>query len=713
MKHLPIILIQCLLYSGLMAQVPQALKYQAVARDVNGDLLTNQNVSFRMSILQGSASGTAVYVEIHNSTTNDFGLVNLEIGNGTVVSGDFSAIDWGNNSHYIKIEMDPAGGTLYQPMGTSQLLSVPYALQSGNSPPDNDWTITGNNQYSGVTGNVGIGTATPGQKLTVVGRVRAANAADETEYAEIWHGGSHAFLNWAGDGNFDIRYNNTTLATVSQGNNRLYIPRPDGDYGADKSGIYGLRNGDWGAQSGGTSWAVDGIDAAIKGYSYFGNNYTAGIAGYSYLDYAKSAAVIGAKYDESVRAFLAYHDDSDQEWAGYFVGDVHVNGKAGVGTSSPDQQLSVIGAVRGSYDQAETEFVEMSHGGGSGYLNWNGDGNLEFRYNNTALASIIQTGGFNITAGNAYMIGGNSMLHNEGSNNLFAGYQAGLNNTGSASTFIGFQTGISGNAGNYNTFVGTKAGQQNLSGSSNAFIGNEAGQHNSTGGGNAFLGSAAGDGNTTGSDNVFVGYWAGGFNATGSSNTMIGCYAGVSNANQTGNVFIGHNAGRNEAGSNKLYIDNSNTSSPLIWGDFNTNQVKVNGSLFVTSLPFGDKQNVQWDNVTGQFYYDNSSMRYKENISSLDDDCSKLLTVSPKTYTRPNNPGVYEIGYIAEEFDAAGLNKLVWYDDEGNPEGVNYDKIILYTNENVKALKQENRLLKEALQQLDKRVKELELQSSH
>jgi len=104
-----------------------------VARDVNGDLLMNQNVSFLISILQGSASGPAVYSETHSVLTNGLGLVNLEIGNGTVVTGNFSAIVWGSNSHYIKVEMDPAGGTLYQPMGTSQLLSVPYALYSESS----------------------------------------------------------------------------------------------------------------------------------------------------------------------------------------------------------------------------------------------------------------------------------------------------------------------------------------------------------------------------------------------------------------------------------------------------------------------------------------------------------------------------------------------------------------------------------------------------
>jgi hypothetical protein len=624
MKKELLFVLLCLGASFLMAQVPQAFKYQAVARDLNGDLLMNQPVSFKISILQGSASGTAVYVETHTSMTNDYGLVNLEIGNGTVVSGSFSAIDWGGDSHYLKVEMDPAGGTLYQAMGTSQLLSVPYALQSGDSPPDDDWTITGNNLYSAVTGNVGIGTSSPETDLSVF--------SDASNQGLTLQTSDNTF-------NQGIRFRNS-------------------------GGAY--------------TWHIFRKDAGS-------NNAD--------LVFANGASTdITALTDRIV---------------------FKNGGKVGIGTSAPGQQLTVIGTVRGSNDAAQTEYVEMSHGGGNGFINWTGDGNLEFRYSGTALANVVQTGGFNITAGKAYMIGGNNILHNEGAQNLFVGYQAGLNNTGGAATFIGFQTGISGNSGNYNTFVGSKAGQQNLSGSDNAFIGNEAGQQNSTGGGNVFVGSAAGDGSTTGSGNVFVGNWAGSLNATGNNNTMIGHYAGYSNANQSGNVFIGNNAGRNEAGSNKLYIDNSNTASPLIWGDFSNDQVKINGSLFVSTLPFGDKQNVQWDDATGQFYYDNSSLRYKENIAPLEDDCSKLLDVSPKTYTRPNNPGVYEIGYIAEEFDAAGLNRLVWYDENGRPEGINYDKIVLYTNENVKALKEENRLLKEALSQLDTRVRELEQQIPH
>lgn len=113
----------------LSAQIPQSFRYQAVARDNSGNVMENQSVSFNISILSGSVSGTAVYIETHSGlSTNAFGLVELEIGKGTPVTGTFSAINWGSNSYFVKIEMDPTGGTTYQELSTSQLLSVPYAL---------------------------------------------------------------------------------------------------------------------------------------------------------------------------------------------------------------------------------------------------------------------------------------------------------------------------------------------------------------------------------------------------------------------------------------------------------------------------------------------------------------------------------------------------------------------------------------------------------
>lgn len=112
----------------IFAQAPEKLSYQAIIRNSSNALVKNQSVSMRISILQTSPSGMAVYEENQVSSTNSNGLVSVEIGAGTVISGTFTAIDWAYGPYFIKTETDPTGGTNYTITGTSQLLSVPYAL---------------------------------------------------------------------------------------------------------------------------------------------------------------------------------------------------------------------------------------------------------------------------------------------------------------------------------------------------------------------------------------------------------------------------------------------------------------------------------------------------------------------------------------------------------------------------------------------------------
>lgn len=123
---------------NVFAQTPQKMSYQAIVRNSANQLVNNQNISMKISVLSGSASGTSVYAETHTTSTNNSGLVALEIGTGTVLSGDFTSIDWQNESFFIKTETDLDGGTNYTIVGTSQLLSVPYALHAKSSE-----TITG------------------------------------------------------------------------------------------------------------------------------------------------------------------------------------------------------------------------------------------------------------------------------------------------------------------------------------------------------------------------------------------------------------------------------------------------------------------------------------------------------------------------------------------------------------------------------------------
>jgi hypothetical protein len=151
-----------------------------------------------------------------------------------------------------------------------------------------------------------------------------------------------------------------------------------------------------------------------------------------------------------------------------------------------------------------------------------------------------------------------------GLNNSFHGYYSGKNTTGTGNSFFGYQSGLSNTVGGSNTFIGSGAGTQNTSGGSNVFVG-----------------VSAGAGNATGFANVSIGVLSG-FNLKGSSNVLIGNSAGVSLTSGSGNIFVGSNAGWSETGSNKLYIDNSNTTTPLIYGDFSTDKLSINGAFNVT-----------------------------------------------------------------------------------------------------------------------------------
>ncbi|MCB9232892.1 MAG: hypothetical protein H6581_14565 [Bacteroidia bacterium] len=122
-----------LLSLSLYAQVPQAINYQAVARDPQGSALINTNIGIRISILSGSSTGPVEYAETHTVTSNQFGLMNLRVGNGFPVMGTFANVNWSNANQWMKVDMDPNGGTNYITMGTAPLVSVPFALYADSA----------------------------------------------------------------------------------------------------------------------------------------------------------------------------------------------------------------------------------------------------------------------------------------------------------------------------------------------------------------------------------------------------------------------------------------------------------------------------------------------------------------------------------------------------------------------------------------------------
>ncbi len=245
MKNLQLLLFMlCSIFA--FAQVPQSINYQAIARNAAGNPITNSSVAIRVSIHDGTAGGAVVYAERDTATTNQFGLFTSKIGAGNVISGTFTGINWDNNNKFMQVELDPTGGSSYIDMGTTQLISVPYALSadralkatnmslnelsdvSAASPTagnilgwdgtewipvyDNtgQWTTSGSDIYYN-TGYVGVGTITPGISFHI--KQVTANRALRIEHesnTNYWENGIGVST-----GNYKFYYNGAFKSDIS------------------------------------------------------------------------------------------------------------------------------------------------------------------------------------------------------------------------------------------------------------------------------------------------------------------------------------------------------------------------------------------------------------------------------------------------------------------------------------------------------------------
>ncbi len=247
MKKLFTLVVLSIFSIAIWAQSPNKLSYQAVVRDSDDNLVTDQAVGMQISILQGSASGTAVYTETHTPTANTNGLVSIEIGGGTTAN-DFSTIDWSTGVYFIKTEIDPDGGTSYSIETTSQLLSVPYAKyadKAGNvfsgsysdlTDVPEDITVEGTAQF----GSNGIvfselreitGTTSSTNKYVVVALPSGYNE-DNTHIISLQI--NYLGDRWTGFGSDNVNSSNNSVSYIIN-ENALYIYYPDLDSYKDKS----------------------------------------------------------------------------------------------------------------------------------------------------------------------------------------------------------------------------------------------------------------------------------------------------------------------------------------------------------------------------------------------------------------------------------------------------------------------------------------------
>ncbi|WP_343611436.1 collagen-like protein [Chryseobacterium oranimense] len=327
------------------AQAPEKMSYQAVMRNGSGQLLINQSIAVKVSILQGSPAGTLVYSERLTGNTNPNGLISMEIGTGTVLSGTFSTIDWPTGSYYLKTETDPAGGTNYTIAGTSQLLSVPYAM------------------YAKSAGGTGGSFTIP--------------------YTNTVNNASTLFsLINDGDGTSVEGINNTTTSSISSVRGIVNNVSP----GGFSSGVRGINNGTgglgvgvWGSQNG-SGWGVYGVtpnglgvygNASANGTGVYANSNTGtGLTATSNNGIPASISIFnnannnnalnvssvgngtvvnvtttgnGAGVRSSTAAGFSLHGITSAQTSAGVVGDNNGNGEAVVGRTTSDIAGAVVG----------------------------------------------------------------------------------------------------------------------------------------------------------------------------------------------------------------------------------------------------------------------------------------------------------------------------------------------------------------------------------
>jgi hypothetical protein len=527
--------------------VPHAFKYQAVARDSKGDIISNQNVSFRISILQGSETGTLIYQESQTATTNQFGLSNLSIGTGNVLNGNFNTIEWGASVYFVKVEFDPQGGTNYTAMGTSQMLSVPYALYSEKSGSVDNFptkaALQGTNLAAPLTnpetGMLVYNTDSTGTGPNSVVPGYYYNAGLPT--APIWvllSGG-------AGDKNKGIHppqaeSTNTTYGGLVQdgnGNNALF-----GEYVSAPSGSYNTGFGD----------RVFGSNASTNP----SGNYNTGV-GYNALNAITSATentAVGTQalystttgsYNTAMGLNSMYYNVTGEE-----------NVALGFGTLFDN---TASGNTATGYDAMN--------------VNTTGTGNVANGY--YALLDNT-TGDYNTAIGSSAL-----SANTTNSNNTAVGYQALKSTTGGSNTAIGSQALYS-NTGSENVAVGDQAVYSNVTGVDNVGVGLQA-LFYTTGSNNVGMGESALLNNAAGGDNTGIGTQSLSTNTTGTDNTGIGALSNVASGGLTNATAIGFSA--SVAASNTVQLGNTSVVNVNIAGALSVptqSSSATSGSITVT-----------------------------------------------------------------------------------------------------------------------------------
>ncbi len=503
---------------GLAAPVENGFTYQGRLLDAN--LVADGQYDFQFSLWNDPNS-----INDTNQVSADINVPDFDIIDGyfTVILDFNGPNDFDGEDRWLEIGIRP--GELADPniftklTPRQQITPAPTALhaeRADSAPPDDDWIMMGYDMYCDVPGNIGIGTPYPVTKLDIRGAINTINDYRIRGQSALSVEGDNVSV---GTGGFEM----------------------DSAAGKNQTESFRVRNTFLGFFAGLSNWdgSYNTFIGASSGFSNYSGNYNTFVGHESgYSNDGERNTFLGGN------AGYSNTDAANNTFVGY---------EAGYSSSESNDINNTFVGYRAGYNNGgeENTFV----GNDAGYGNTKGNYNAFF--------------------------GSRAGLNNQDSFNTFIGSDAGVANTkGNGCTFVGHLAGYRNTEGDGNVFLGSLTGFENTTGHHNVFVGNLAGKNSKDGDYNVFVGQDAGYSNNNGNENICMGYKTGYKGKNNEHNTYIGFKAGFNTQNGNNNVFIGYQAGHDANNvDNLLYIENSNSTTPLIYGEFDNDIVAVNGSL--------------------------------------------------------------------------------------------------------------------------------------